>query len=98
MSQRTNCDNCGGVLVDGKCPYCKAEWFKPGITIGRSGYVGELRIERHDIHGANSGRDINGGMRLGKPQGVNKITLTLIDLSDDDISKILLGLDSVVGR
>lgn len=98
MAKRTNCDNCGGVLVDGKCPYCKAEWFKPGITIGRSGYVGELRVERHAINQGACGRDLNGVLRLGKPRHVNKITLTLIDLSDDDVSEILIGLDKVIGR
>ena len=46
--QRTNCDNCGGVLVDGKCPYCGSEWFRPGINFG-SGYVTEARVTAHNL-------------------------------------------------
>jgi len=45
---RTNCDNCGGILVGGKCPYCKAVWFKPGIQLGKHGIVKSVSIEANE--------------------------------------------------
>jgi len=45
QNRRTNCDNCGAVLVNGKCQHCGSVWFKEGFTIGEHGYVAEATFE-----------------------------------------------------
>lgn len=85
--QRTNCDNCGGVLVDGKCPYCGSEWFRPGINFG-SGYITEARVTAHELID-NLGRDADGRMMVHRYGMVYELELIINNLQAEDMRRLL---------
>ena len=42
---RTNCDNCGAVLVEGECKHCGTKWFERGFRIGEHGCVSSAKFD-----------------------------------------------------
>ena len=85
---RTNCDNCGGVLIDGKCPYCGAVWFKPGLHIGEHAYITQANITTHYFN-QEFGRDINGCAYLSAPEIEFEVGLNIIGLSQEEVKKLV---------
>lgn len=85
---RTNCDNCGGVLIDGKCPYCGAVWFRPGVTIGEHAYITEASITAHDLS-IDEGRDEHGRMHMTKCGTEYEVELSIIGLTQEEVRKLV---------
>ena len=42
---RTNCNNCGAVLVDGLCEHCKTRWFAPGFQFGNGVLLKSVTVD-----------------------------------------------------
>ena len=85
---RTNCDNCGAVLSDGKCEYCGTEWFKPGIHLGDHAYVSRASITEHTLH-RDAGRGLGGQMYLGHGTTEYEVELNVIGLTREEVQRLV---------
>lgn len=84
---RTNCNNCGAPLVNGKCEYCGTEWFKPGINFG-NGYILEAKVSAHNIY-HDAGRDMNGILRSTKVDTLYTLQLEIVNLKGQELKSLL---------
>lgn len=86
---RTNCDNCGAVIIDGKCEYCGSIWFvKQGDIIPEGAYIGEVSSTRHLVE-ICSGRTLDGTMIRGRQKGVWSLNLSIVGLTDTNIKDFM---------
>lgn len=88
---RTNCDNCGGVLIDGKCPYCGSVWFSPGLHVGKNAYIAEASVITHSFN-KDAGRDINGCMYLSSPRTEFEVGLKIIGLTQEEVQTLFASI------
>lgn len=83
--------------MDGKCPYCKAVWFEPGMTIGGRGFISEARFDRHqEMIDATRGMDGTLHMILGLVD--NTVSLTMVGLSDKDVAELHESIQNAFRR
>jgi hypothetical protein len=93
MERRTNCDNCGAVLVKGKCQHCGSVWFKEGFTIGEHGYISQATFETLNSYG-DSYRDLTGMLRMvARPQEY-RVSLDIIGLSSQEVHDLYESIKS----
>ena len=85
--KRTNCDNCGGILVNGDCPYCGAQWFKPFDRVGESGYISDSSIKRHEVY-SDFGRSSDGTMSRDHVTELYSVSLSIVGLTKEEVAKI----------
>lgn len=84
---RTNCDNCGAVLVDGKCEYCKSVWFEPGTLLGEAGIVSNCTTTySNEMILVSTFGDI--GERYIKGRTSVAVTLEIVGLTPDEAQRI----------
>ena len=92
---RTNCDNCGAVLVNGKCGYCGTVWENHiGSLVGENGYIGNIESTRHTLY-KHSGRSLDGRMFNGGTIDVWSVNLSIIGLTTQEVSDLI---ERVTGR
>lgn len=85
---QTNCNNCGGVLKDGSCPYCGAQWFKPGMTLGAHAYVTQASIET-DYMSLNTTRMEDGSIRYVPGSTEYRVSLEIVGMSGEEIQNLM---------
>lgn len=93
---RTNCDNCGAVLVKGKCEYCGADWGnRVGLSVGEHGYIANISTTLHTISG-NSGRNLMGTLLQSEVTKLWSIDINIIGLSTKELKEMLDSLTGTV--
>ena len=94
---RTNCNNCGAVLKDGKCEYCGTQWFTPGFRLGEHGFVTEATFTQsaepidNTRHGDTWERFLPGLKE-------NSVELKIVGLKDEEVTKLYEAIRNGFGK
>jgi hypothetical protein len=93
---RTNCNNCGAPLVDGKCKYCGTTWFTPGFQLG-GGFITWASIEfGREMTDITTWADSEKKHLPGREY--SKVELTIEGLSGEEIGRLYESMTTAMAR